>query len=263
MWDFIDKVYVISLESETKRQEIVQNNLKILGLTDKTELFLTKRHPISGKHGCYESHVAVIDLAKKQRHSTILVLEDDFKFTLDWETYLPFAKTFVQNTPRDKWDFLLLGVLPKRTHHTDIDNNPVPQHITRVACGSLAHAYIVNQTIIKTGIHPRTFYPNNPIDIHLFCNPLTQNPLYRVFALDPMIVVQQYDGMSNATNASKYVLQLISNYKLLRIIHKITNTINLDTFICLIIILPIIIIIFVVTISVVLTKKHQHSKLQR
>ena len=263
MWDFIDKVYVISLESETKRQEIVHENLKLIGLSDKTELFIVKRHPISGQHGCYESHVAVIDLAKKQKHSTILIFEDDFKFTPDWQTYLPFAKTFVQNTPRDKWDFLLLGVLPIRTHLTDINNNPLPQHITRVACGSLAHAYIVNQTIIKTGIHPQSFYSNNPIDIHLFCNPLKKNPPYRVFALDPMIVVQQYDGMSNATNAIKPMLQLISNYKLLRIVQKIANIINIATFICLIIILPIIIIIFVVTISVVLTKKHQHSKLQR
>ena len=65
---------------------------------NKTELFLAKRHPVSGKHGCYESHVAVIDLAKTQRKSTILVLEDDFKFTPDWSKYTTQQMGFISIT---------------------------------------------------------------------------------------------------------------------------------------------------------------------
>ena len=101
MWDFIDKAYVISLESKTTRQQLAQENINNAGLANKTELFLAKKHAISGAHGCWESHVAVIDLAKKQGHSVVLVLEDDFQFTSDWKTYLPFVKHFVQNTPTE------------------------------------------------------------------------------------------------------------------------------------------------------------------
>ena len=282
MWEFIDKVYVITLESEKKRQEIVNKNLKLLGLTDKTELFVTKRHLISGQHGVYDSHVAVINLAKKQGHSTVLVLEDDFQFTTDWQTYLPFAQTFIKNTPRDKWDFLLLGILPLRTYTTDNNNNSLPLHITRVGCGVLAHAYIVNETIIKTGIYPQSLLKKDQhIDVRLFCNPLTRSEIftysiskyranrrnsnkystYNVFALDPMIVLQRYDGTSNAAHADQILLRLISNQQQMRSLQKIANKIDVYTFIYLSSMILIIIIITLVVVPIVCYRRRRSRSL--
>ena len=174
-------------------------------------------------------------------------------------------------------------MFPIRTFKKHSNGDPIMPHITRVECGWQAHAYIVNQSIIKKeGILPKTFVPQNQqeIDGRLFCANVTRSemykygtskkhtqwmdsniyPTYKVFALDPMIVLQRYDGTSDAGQMSRFVTKLVSNQRFMRGIQKVTNTIDISTFIYLSIILPTLIIIVIICIIVgIVVHKHRHQ----
>lgn len=246
IWDFIDKAYVISLDTAINRQTIVHRNLATVGLTSKTELVLVSKHPESGHAGCWQSHATVINLAKQQGHSIILVLEDDFQFTSDWHLHLPLVPDFIQRMPPNSWDFFMLGLFPLRTHHTRSTG------ISRVQCAVQGHAYLVNRTIINNGLHKERFQPNGPlvsIDDHLFCKAMpeadiykyplrakqharrttsedTNQPEYKVFALQPMIVYQIDDDVSDVCKSLKIVRQCLSQVWILRAVQRMANVID-------------------------------------
>lgn len=222
MWDFVDKAYVITLDSATHRHARVDRELERVQLTNKAEVVKMRRHPISGKHGCWDSHVRIVDQAKRDGARTALVLEDDFQFTDDYDQYLQYARQFVESMPPDSWDFLLLGLFAVDTSRAPELPLPseVQKHIVRVGCGWQTHAYIVNAPVIQAGLSPREYDPakKQQIDLRLFCGHTDESkqflyprvrgakscvqgpgePLYRVYALAPQIVVQENDGTSSA-----------------------------------------------------------------
>jgi GR25 family glycosyltransferase involved in LPS biosynthesis len=252
MWAFIDRAYVITLDSATHRHPRIHTALQTAGLASKAVVFKAQRHPVSGRVGCWESHVAVVDQARADGCRVALVLEDDFDFTPDFAQYLPVVADFVRTMPPTSWDFLMLGVYPIKTSKA---GSEVPASIRsffqRVHCGWQAHAYLVNTTVIAKGIQPRTMSPfiDQQIDCRLFCGNLTKKqrnnymvsqkpaaclqgadyPLYTTYALQPQIAVQAYDGTTNTGNMSKLSLQLVARPKFMRMLQTTSNYVDTPT----------------------------------
>jgi glycosyl transferase family 25 len=79
--NYIDKCYYINLESRTDRLNHIENQLKKMGLFDKSCRFNAIKHEF-GALGCSMSHLEVLKNAKENNYKTIIIFEDDFEFLI-------------------------------------------------------------------------------------------------------------------------------------------------------------------------------------
>ena len=77
MLDFIEHVVYINLDSRNDRRIEVLSELKLVFPDEKIQRFSAIRHD-NGAIGCSKSHIAVIEMAKKEGWSNVLIVEDDF-----------------------------------------------------------------------------------------------------------------------------------------------------------------------------------------
>jgi hypothetical protein len=121
-----DKVYLINLERDSKKYEIMKAKLDSLGIKfelfkaiDGSQLKTRKRLRFGnmGAVGCKMSHMSIIRQAKHQGLSRILVLEDDLNFWNDFNQR--FDEVYSELLKMDKsWKLLYLGASnrPGRLH---------------------------------------------------------------------------------------------------------------------------------------------------
>jgi glycosyl transferase family 25 len=80
----IDKIIYINLDKRTDRREQIEKELNDYDL-------LFERFPacfnIEGIVGCTQSHLNVLKLAKQRNYKNILILEDDFTFTVSKDVF--------------------------------------------------------------------------------------------------------------------------------------------------------------------------------
>ena len=104
MWEFVDKVIYINLDSREDRRKIMET------FFEKGQIPLEKvvRFPaikrIKGSLGCLESHTEALRMAKKEGWKNVLILEDDLEW-LDFESEYPKLEEL---TRLPKWDVILL-----------------------------------------------------------------------------------------------------------------------------------------------------------
>ena len=78
----LDKIFFINLDHRSDRLSEISGELESHGLVDLSERFPAIRHETIGGVGCGRSHIEVLRLAKERGYAQILVLEDDFMFTV-------------------------------------------------------------------------------------------------------------------------------------------------------------------------------------
>ena len=59
-WDFFDRIYCISLEEREDSRRAAADSFSKVGLTEKVEFVLVKRHPSNVEQGMYESHMTCL-----------------------------------------------------------------------------------------------------------------------------------------------------------------------------------------------------------
>ena len=82
---YVDKVIYVNLESRTDRKEEIETELDKFNI--KYERFNAISRPDYGIIGCTQSHLEVIKMAKQNNYKNILILEDDFTFTVSKDTF--------------------------------------------------------------------------------------------------------------------------------------------------------------------------------
>jgi glycosyl transferase family 25 len=82
---YVDKVIYVNLESRTDRKAEIENELNNFNID--YERFNAISRPDYGIIGCTQSHLEVIKMAKNKRYKNILILEDDFTFTVSKDTF--------------------------------------------------------------------------------------------------------------------------------------------------------------------------------
>ena len=142
-WDsLVDAVYCICIDSRDDRMSNSAVQFHEAGLCNKVlyyrpELDTSTHTKRPGTRGCWESHRAVYQHAKDNKHKRILVLEDDVVFDTDRMHQRLFDSLSKFLHTKNNWDILLLGYLPLLAVPT------VHKHVSRVI-GGMGHAYVVN-----------------------------------------------------------------------------------------------------------------------
>jgi len=175
MWELIPRgaIYCINLKRRKDRKRLVQREFERIGLGCGTSG--NSNHPVtffeaieSGPvKGCFESHQAVIRLARARQQKLAVIFEDDVYFsdqisTETWARYEEALRVYMlpEKTP---WEILFLGHMPLWGVSAIQGNTTIYQ--TRSA---LAHAYIIRtdskmadkliQHIYKDELHVDIFY---------------------------------------------------------------------------------------------------------
>lgn len=92
----LDKIFYINLAKRTDRREQIEEELKQFNLYDKAERIEAIHTPQQGILGCTMSHLMTIKLAKERNYEQILILEDDFYFTVTPEEFENMLAQFFQ-----------------------------------------------------------------------------------------------------------------------------------------------------------------------
>jgi len=83
--NYVDKVIYINLESRTDRKEEIENELNNFNIEyERFNAIVNKKY---GYIGCMMSHLEVIKMAKQKNYKNILILEDDFTFTVSKDIF--------------------------------------------------------------------------------------------------------------------------------------------------------------------------------
>ena len=83
----LDKVFFINLDHRQDRFAEIEGELESHGLSHICERFSAIRHETIGGVGCGRSHIEVLKLAKERGYSRVLILEDDFMFSVSKDEF--------------------------------------------------------------------------------------------------------------------------------------------------------------------------------
>ena len=173
-WNFFDRIYCISVEERKDRRQAAASQFHKVGLADKVEFFIVKRHPRNVEQGMYESHMACLRKGLEAGAERIVVFEDDVLFDRFDPVRFNQCTRFLSTHP--DWRILLLGGLIRASQKT---TDPCVQ---KVRYQSLAHAYAVNRPYAKT----LAYAPWQGIIIDTLFRPLTDH----IYAVCPMFAFQ-------------------------------------------------------------------------
>ena len=98
----IEKIFYINLDKRTDRREEIESDLKKYGL--EAERYSAVHTPNAGIVGCGYSHLNVLKLAKERGYKNVLILEDDFEFTVSPEEFEESLNQFFETTPNSSGD---------------------------------------------------------------------------------------------------------------------------------------------------------------
>jgi glycosyl transferase family 25 len=193
-------IFYINLDKRTDRRQEIETQLHQYNLYDQAERFPAIHTPEQGILGCTMSHLAVLRLAKERQYPYVLILEDDFYFTLPKEELHNNLQHFFETTP--DFDVCMISYNLKNSTPTQ------DPRILKVIEAQTASGYIVNTSLYDPLIqlYEETIpllrqtqehwnYANDQIWKRL-------QPQTKWFALNPRCGKQR-DGFSD--NANQYV----------------------------------------------------------
>jgi glycosyl transferase, family 25 len=125
--DYIDHVLYINLDSRPDRRQAIEEQLSVFPPSKVTRI-PAKKHDL-GHVGCFQSHVAALEVAVRNRWRNVLVVEDDMVWRNVREAY-PIFKKLVSRP----YDCIALGGTFVR----------YDRQTYRLTSSQTTHAYLVN-----------------------------------------------------------------------------------------------------------------------
>ena len=142
LWAFFDKTYCISLDEREDRRQEAGRQFRAVGLADRVEFVIVKKHPVDIEQGIYESHLECLRRGIRAGARTMLIFEDDIVFdrfsTKVLSDCVHFLSTHVE------WKILFFGCLTFGSRRT------TNASVLKVRYRSLAHAYAVQRSFAET-----------------------------------------------------------------------------------------------------------------
>lgn len=153
---FFDAIYCINLDRQPDRWEAMQRRFRKLGIERKVRRFSAADTPLNHHIGCALSHRRIIAEAKRQQLKTVLVFEDDARFSPDATDVLRLS---LRELERLQWQLLYLGGYKSANSLREI---PGCNHLsipTLITCThAIAYHCSVYDAILKT-------VPDDAIDV--------------------------------------------------------------------------------------------------
>jgi len=175
--DFFDGIYCINLDQRVDRWEMAQKEFTKLGLSNVNRFSAIKHE--KGSIGCRESHLKVINEAKKNNFKNVLIFEDDIKTIGD----LSHIENSLSQLSNIEWDLFYLGAT--------VDPNvgkltKISEHLVRTNFAYTTHAYAINSQMFDYILDNA---PYNPIIDVFYCKNIV--PRGKSFIINPMVCIQQ------------------------------------------------------------------------
>lgn len=147
--DFFDKIYVINLDHRTDRWYKVVENFKSIGLYDYERFSAIKSD--CGWKGCRDSHLSIIKDAKEKGYKNILIFEDDFVLSVEFNDIL---NKVITQLP-DDWDMLYLGGNTNKCKN----KIKVSDNLFNVDSVLTTHCYAINSSIYDKVLNEAIIIP--------------------------------------------------------------------------------------------------------
>ncbi len=141
-WEYFDRIYCISLNERPDRRADAQIQFAKIGLLDKVEFVIVKKHPHNSEQGIFESHMSCIKKGIRAGAKNIVIFEDDILFERFSPVGLKNCVDFLSTTPH--WHALFFGCLVSYSKRTD------NKSVLKVKYRSLAHAYVLNRNFAES-----------------------------------------------------------------------------------------------------------------
>jgi GR25 family glycosyltransferase involved in LPS biosynthesis len=138
MSKYITNIFYINLDKRQDRKEEIELELKNYGLFDNSERIQAIETPGQGILGCTMSHLNAIKLAKERSYENILILEDDFQFTISKEEFENQLQTFFESNIQ--YDVCMISYNIQQSQPTEYS------FLTKVLEAQTASGYIIHHT---------------------------------------------------------------------------------------------------------------------
>lgn len=149
----IARVVYINLDRRPDRKLNIETELDKMGILTQKQLnehelqvippverfAAVERPPGKGIVGCGYSHLSVLKMAKEREYTNILILEDDFYFTVSKDEFYNNIKTFFESSVADNYDVCMLSYNLRESIEC-----PDTPFLRRVRYAQTASGYIVN-----------------------------------------------------------------------------------------------------------------------
>ncbi|MFH1152695.1 MAG: glycosyltransferase [Pseudomonadota bacterium] len=136
-WDFFDRLFCISLEERTDRRMRATAEFQRLGILDRVEFVLVKKHPEDACQGIFESHILCMDRALAGQAKNVVIFEDDVIFHRYSPVTLDLCAEYLSANP--DWTMLFFGCLIRGCSTAGRPG------IKTIRYHALTHAYAVNR----------------------------------------------------------------------------------------------------------------------
>ena len=185
---FFDQIYFINLPHRTERREHIIHQLKKLNVDFKYVQWIRAVHnPLEPQVGCAMSHMIALQHAYINKFNKILILEDDFEFSIDNDTLM--NKLFELEEYFPDWDIIQWSSINQQSRSTGrIGIHKVFKADTTSAYGVTFKNIILLFNIFKTCISPNPLIKGNRFAIDVAWQPLQEKLNWYLFK--PYIGVQ-------------------------------------------------------------------------
>ena len=156
---FFDAIYCINLDRQPDRWEAMQRRFRKLGIERRVRRFAAAETPLNHHIGCALSHRRIIAEAKQQQLETILVFEDDVRFSLDAADVLTLSLRELEGR---EWQLLYLGGY---RNPDSLKNIPGCRHLLIPTLITCTHAIAYHHTIYDAILNA---VPDNAVDVALW-----------------------------------------------------------------------------------------------
>jgi len=136
MSQHINKIFYINLDKREDRKEEIESTLKNYDLFNISERITAIETPGQGILGCTMSHLNAIKVAKERNYENVLILEDDFQFTISKEEFENQLQIFFDS--KIPFDVCMISYNIQQSQPTDYP------FLTKIIESQTASGYIIH-----------------------------------------------------------------------------------------------------------------------
>lgn len=169
-WSFFDGIYCISLDERADRRQDAMAQFAQVGLADRVEFVVVRKHPTDCEEGIYQSHLTCMAKGLNAGHQRMLIFEDDIVFDRFSPENLSNCVRFLRQC--DGWHAFFLGCMVKKSQRT-----PNPS-VLRIRYRSLSHAYAVSRDFAEILVKD---HPWNHVSFDAFLRDLNSDQMFGAY----------------------------------------------------------------------------------
>jgi len=202
MFDYFDQIYYINLQNRPERRENILCQLKSINVNfDKVTYIKACYMPMSPQIGCAISHMRALQDAVLNKYDKVLILEDDFQFTVGADKLVSYFKILDKEFP--DWDVIQFSTINSKTNPTRVGGiNRVIKADTTAGYGIKAKNITPLFNIFKGCLNPNNLVKTNNYAIDVAWQYLQPKLNWLIF--EPNIGKQNESFVSDIENYRRY-----------------------------------------------------------